>query len=268
MNLATAPAPSPLERIVSRDRQVMAVGLAAVTALAWVYLVRSAAAMNAASMEAQMHAAMGMAMTQYWGLVDWLNLFLMWAIMMVAMMVPSAAPVMLLVLGTYRRRNDRQARASASMFVAGYLLAWTTFSAVVSALQVALHQAALLAADMRIGAATLAGVVMLLAGLYQWLPVKEACLAQCRSPLGLISRYWREGPAGGLSMGVRHGLYCVGCCWLLMALLFVVGVMNLVWVGAIAGLVFLEKLVRGGPAIGRLAGLVMGGWGFYLIALQ
>ena len=268
MDAVTAPTPSALERILRRDRQVMAVGLAAVTALAWIYLVRSAAAMNAMSMEAQMHVAMGMVMTPIWGFGEWLNLFVMWAVMMIAMMTPSAAPVMLLVLGTYRRRNDRRARASASMFVAGYLLAWTVFSAIVSALQVALHQAAFLAADMRIEPSTWAGLVLIVAALYQWLPIKDACLAQCRSPLGLIAHYWREGPTGGLSMGVRHGLYCVGCCWLLMALLFVVGVMNLLWIAAIAALVFLEKLVRGGPTIGRVAGVAMGGWGIYLIALR
>jgi predicted metal-binding membrane protein len=268
MDLATAPAASALERIVRRDRYLMAAGLAAVTALAWSYLLRSAAAMDAMSAEAQMHAAMGMVMTPAWGLVEWLDLFVMWAVMMVAMMVPSAAPVMLLVLGTYRRRNDARARASAWMFVGGYLLAWTAFSAAASLLQAALHQAAFLAMDMRIGQATLAGIVLVAAGLYQWLPIKGICLTQCRSPLALISQYWREGPIGGLTMGVRHGLYCVGCCWLLMALLFVVGVMNLLWVAALAALVFVEKLVPLGPSVGRVAGVAMAGWGVYLMTMR
>jgi predicted metal-binding membrane protein len=268
MDLATAPAASVLERIVRRDRYLMAAGLAAVTALAWSYLVRSAAAMNAMSAEAQMHAAMGMVMTPTWGLVAWLDVFLMWTVMMVAMMVPSAAPVILLVLGTYRRRNDARARASAWTFVAGYVLSWTAFSAIASLLQVALHRSAFLAMDMRLGQATLAGAVLVGAGVYQWLPIKGICLTQCRSPLALIAHYWREGPVGGLSMGIRHGLFCVGCCWLLMAVLFVVGVMNLLWVAALAALVFVEKLVPIGPSVGRVAGVAMAGWGIYLMAVR
>jgi predicted metal-binding membrane protein len=125
-----------------------------------------------------------------------------------------------------------------------------------------------MAMDMRLGPATPAGAVLIGAGIYQWLPMKGICLTQCRSPLALIAEYWREGPIGGLSMGVRHGLFCVGCCWLLMAVLFVVGVMNLLWVAALAALVFVEKLVPVGPAVGRVAGVAMAGWGVYLVVLR
>ena len=253
-----------LERVIRRDRLVMAYGLAVITVLAWIYLVRAAASMNAMAGEAAMHAAMGMVMTQSWGLGDWLGLFVMWAVMMAAMMLPSAAPVILLVLGAYRRRGDSRARAAAFMFVAGYVVAWTAFSAAASAAQVGLHRAALLAADMRSSSTTLSGAILLIAGVYQWLPIKNACLAHCQSPLGFLSRYWREGTVGGLVMGVRHGLFCVGCCWVLMALLFVVGVMNLLWVAALAALVLVEKLFRAGSVFGRVAGVAMGAWAVYL----
>ena len=150
--------------------------------------------------------------------------------------------------------NDSTARLSSLAFVAGYLIAWTVFSLAASAAQTALHRTALLAPDMRSSSATVSGLVLLIAGVYQWLPFKNACLTHCRSPLGFLSLYWREGPMGGLALGVRHGLFCVGCCWLLMALLFVVGVMNLAWVAALAGFVLIEKVARGGALVGRLAG--------------
>jgi predicted metal-binding membrane protein len=108
-------------------------------------------------------------------------------------------------------------------------------------------------------------VVLMLAGAYQWLPIKNSCLTQCHSPLGFLSRYWREGTGGGLVLGLRHGLFCVGCCWALMTLLFVVGVMNLFWVAAIAVFVLLEKLARAGAMAGRVAGLGIAAWGLYLL---
>jgi predicted metal-binding membrane protein len=259
-------APSALERLVRRDRLLTMVGLAATTAVAWTYLVRAAESMNAMTLEAQMHAAMGMADMHAWGASDWLGLFSMWAVMMVAMMLPSAAPVILLVLGVYRRRSDRLARLSAIAFVAGYVLAWTAFSAGAAAAQVGLHRAALLAPDMRLSSVRLSGIIFVVAGTYQWLPLKNTCLTHCRSPFGFLSRYWREGAIGGLVMGVRHGGFCVGCCWLLMALLFVVGVMNLLWVAALGAFVLVEKLVRGGAALGRVAGVAVASWGIYLLA--
>ena len=183
---------------------------------------------------------------------------------MVAMLLPSAAPVILLVLNVYRRRDNPRARVAALAFVAGYLLSWTMFSAAAAAGQVGLHRTALLAADMRLDSAALSGGILVLAGVYQWLPPKNWCLSHCQSPFGFLSRYWREGAIGGLAMGVRHGLFCVGCCWLVMSVLFVVGIMNLVWVAALAGFVLIEKLVPRGRAFGRAAGIVIAVWGLYL----
>jgi predicted metal-binding membrane protein len=244
---------------------LMALGLGVTVVLAWLYLVRAAADMNAMAADARMHEAMGMADMRAWGGSEWFGLFVMWAVMMVAMMLPSAAPVILLVLGVYRRRDDPAARLAAVTFVAGYLLAWTAFSLAASGAQVALHRAALLSADMRSSSVVLSGVLLLIAGIYQWLPLKNVCLSHCQSPLGFLSAHWREGAAGGLAMGVRHGLFCVGCCWMLMTLLFVAGVMNLLWVAALAGLVLIEKLVRGGTLVGRLGGVAAACWGTYLL---
>jgi predicted metal-binding membrane protein len=255
-----------LEQTITRDRLLTAAGLAAMTALAWIYLVREASRMNGMASEAQMHIAMGMADMRAWDASAWAGLFVMWAVMMVAMMLPSAAPLIVLVLGVYRRRDTRQARLSAYAFLGGYLLAWTAFSAVAALGQVVLHRVALMSPDMHLGSNAAAGIVLIAAGVYQWLPIKSFCLSQCRSPLGLLSTYWREGVAGGLSMGLRHGAFCIGCCWLLMALLFVVGVMNLFWVALLAALVFVEKLAPKGHAIGRAAGVAMAAWAIYLLA--
>jgi len=265
MSTAVPDAPSPLEQIIRRDRLTTLLGLAAMTLLAWLYLVKEAASMQSMAMDARMHAAMGMADMHAWGVADWLALFVMWAVMMAAMMLPSAAPVILLVLAAYRRRGDRRARASSAAFIGGYLLAWTTFSGVAAAVQVGLHRTALLTPGMASGSARLAGAILLMAGVYQWLPVKNMCLTHCQSPLGFITRYWRDGAVGGLTMGVRHGLFCVGCCWALMSLLFVVGVMNLIWVAAIAAFVLVEKLAPRRAPVARLAGVLLIIWGTYVL---
>ena len=244
---------------------MVAVGIGAMAALAWAYLLGGMSDMRAMNAEAQMHAAMGMADMHAWGLSDWIALFTMWAVMMAAMMLPSAAPVILIVLAVYRRRNEPRARVATFAFLSGYLLTWTIFSVVASAAQLAFHQTALVGADMRIGSAAISGVILLMAGAYQWLPTKHLCLTHCQSPFGFLARYWREGTGGAFVMGAHHGLFCVGCCWLLMTLLFVVGVMNLLWVAALAGLVLLEKLTKRGEVISRLAGSTIAVWGIYLL---
>jgi len=181
------------------------------------------------------------------------------------MMLPSAAPVILLVLGVYRRRVDPQARPAAVAFVAGYLLAWTAFSVVASAAQVGLHRVVLLAPDMRLSSPMLSGVLLIVVGVYQWLPLKSSCLTHCRSPLGFLSQYWREGASGGLLLGLRHGMFCVFCCWLLMTVLFGVGVMNLLCVAVLAAFVFIEKLLVKGALVARAAGVAVAVWGIVLL---
>jgi predicted metal-binding membrane protein len=184
---------------------------------------------------------------------------------MVAMMLPSAAPVILLVLAMLRRRGDARALPSALVFVAGYLLAWTAFSAIAATLQFQLHRSTIMAMDMRLGPKLASAAVLLLAGLFQFSPLKRACLRHCRSPLDALARYWREGTAGALLAGLRHGSYCVGCCWVLMLVLLVVGVMNLAWVAALAAVVLVEKLTPRGMLIGRVAGVGLIVWGAWLL---
>ena len=257
--------PSSLERLIRRDQLATVLGLAAMTALAWTYLAREAASMQSMAMDARMHAAMGMADMRGWGFADGFALFVMWAVMMAGMMLPSAAPVILLILSVYRRRGDQSARVSAVAFIGGYLLVWTIFSAVAAAAQTGLHRAAFLTPEMASGSAVLGGAILLIAGLYQWLPIKSTCLTHCHSPLGFITQHWREGATSGFMMGARHGTYCVGCCWALMALLFVVGVMNLMWVAAIATFVLVEKLTLQVPHLGRVAGILLILWGAYVL---
>jgi predicted metal-binding membrane protein len=190
----------------------------------------------------------------------------MWSVMMVGMMLPSAAPVILLVVGAYRRRGGRGAQLCTIAFTVGYLAAWTGFSAAAALAQTALHAAALLSGAMASKSAVLAGGIFVVAGAYQWAPWKYACLSHCRSPLHFLSQEWREGALGAFRMGLRHGVFCVGCCWALMVILFAAGVMNLLWVAAIAAFVLVEKLLPGGPLVGRATGALLIAWGTYLMA--
>jgi predicted metal-binding membrane protein len=253
-----------LERLSRSDRPVAALGLAVVTALAWIELLRMSAGMRPGGGGAM--AAMPMAM-RGWSAAELAGLFAMWTVMMAAMMLPSAAPMILLFDSIERRRRERAAAAApTAAFVAGYLLVWVGFSALAALVQVALHQAAPLSPAMASTTPLLGGALLLTAGLWQWFPVKQACLHHCRSPFHFLQHEWREGTAGAVRMGVAHGLYCLGCCWALMALLFVGGVMNLLWVTGIAGLVLVEKVAGAGPWVGRVAGLALAGWGIWLLA--
>ena len=248
---------TPLEQLLRRDRGLAAIALLTATALAWLSLLR----MRPLGM-----TGMGMPGMEAWSPVEPFLLFLMWATMMVAMMLPSAAPTILLVATVLRRRREQASpAASISVFVAGYLLVWTGFSAVAALAQWGLHRTALLSPAMASTSPVLVGILLIVAGTYQWLPIKAACLAHCRSPLTFIGSHWREGTSGALEMGVRHGLYCLGCCWALMLLLFVAGVMNLLWIAVIAALVLVEKVVPAGLWIGRVTGLLLAGWGVWML---
>lgn len=246
-----------LERLLRRDRAIVIAGLAAVVALAWLWLLRAAAAMDA---EMSMHAAMGMAMPPVppWRLADLVLLFAMWAVMMLAMMLPSAAPMILVFTAVNRRRADRgRPLARTGLFALAYVFVWTGFSAVAALAQWALQGLALVSPMMVATSPYLGGALLVAAGAFQMSPLKHACLAHCRSPLGFLMAEWREGARGAFRLGLRHGAYCVGCCWLLMALLFVAGVMNLAWVAAIAVFVLLEKIVPAGAWLSRAAGVVL-----------
>src|SRR5262245_37023928 len=196
-----------------------------------------------------------------------LLLLAMWWIMMIGMMLPSAAPMILTFAAINRsRRARRQPYTPTALFTAGYLLAWGGFSLVATFVQWILEQASLLAPmAMKATSPLLGGLLFIAAGLYQLTPLKRACLRSCRSPFDFVVNHWRDGAGGALRMGVSHGLYCLGCCWVLMALLFAVGAMNLVWVAALAVVVLVEKLFPAGDWIGRIGGLLLIAWGVRLV---
>lgn len=251
------------ETVLRRDRIVVLSGLALIVALSWAYVSSLASGMR------NMDVGMEMAMPrmQAWGVTDFALTFVMWAVMMVAMMTPSAAPMILMFAGVNRRRQKQQVSyVPASVFLLGYLAVWAAFSVLATAAQWGLHAVSLLSPMMVSTSPVFGGVLLLAAGIYQWTPLKHACLSKCRSPLGFVLNEWREGRWGAFHMGLKHGSYCAGCCWSLMALLFVAGVMNLLWVAAIAGFILLEKAAPGGQRLGKAAGVLLAGWGALLVA--
>lgn len=234
--------------------------IAAVTAIAWVLTVELAAGMSMPA--GPMDTAQAMMPPASRVLV----VPAMWAAMMVGMMVPSATPMVLAYAGWTRRGpagGDRP--AAVASFLSGYVVVWLGFSALAATLQLALERLGLLTAMGATGA-TVGGLVLLSAGVFQLTPLKEACLSRCRTPVGFLIAEWREGVRGGLVMGIRHGVYCLGCCWALMAVLFVVGTMHLAWMAVIAVFVLAEKVA---PAVLRVryaAAAVLMGWGAVTLA--
>jgi predicted metal-binding membrane protein len=193
-----------------------------------------------------------------WRGVELLLLGVMWGVMMIAMMTPSATPMIVMFSAMNRRRAEQRGPVvRTGLFVLGYLAAWMAYSAVAAVAQWALHALAVLSPAMASTSPYLGGGLLLAAGIFQWTPLKRACLTSCRSPLGFLMAEWREGRMGAVVMGFRHGVYCVGCCWVLMALLFVAGVMNLLWVAAIAAFVLVEKVVPAGERVAQVAGVVL-----------
>jgi predicted metal-binding membrane protein len=259
-----------MEAMLRRQRLIVGLCLAVLAALAWLYLFHSRTTMGdtagttMAGMDMSNMNMPGMVMpgAEEWNFTAVLLLFAMWAIMMVAMMVPSAAPMVLaFVAVNHRRQTSGRLLVPVGIFLTGYLTIWTAYSAVAASTQWSLHHAALLSSAMKTTSPQLNGVLLIAAGVFQWTPLKRACLDGCRSPLTFLMSEWREGARGAFVMGLRHGTYCVGCCWILMALLFVAGVMNLLWVAAIACLVIAEKLFPKGHLVAHASGVafVLGG---------
>jgi predicted metal-binding membrane protein len=248
-----------LEKLLRKDRTIVVIGATAISMLGWTYLFFQGWAMQHMDI-----VAMAMPSTNAWDARDLLLVFAMWAVMMIAMMVPSATP-MLLTFATVARSRRAQERAFVPVwvFLGGYLVLWTAFSVAATLAQWALHSL-LLISPMMVGTSPVLGSVLLvLAGIYQWTPFKQACLRHCRTPLQFLLTYWQDGTAGAFLIGLRHGAYCLGCCWLLMAILFAVGVMNLAWIAALSVFVLLEKIVPTGSWVAKVAGLILigfGGW--------
>lgn len=250
-----------------RDRWWVITGIVAVSALAWGYMLMDAYRMQTGAMSAMWMPPTGDAR---WSLADFGWTFFMWTVMMIAMMTPSATPVALMVASVNRQRAQRrQAYAPTAFFLFGYLLAWTLFSVLATALQWPMHAYAWLTPMMDNNSRMLAGGVLLLAGLYQFTPWKEACLRHCRTPVGFLMTQWREGRAGAVKMGFNHGLFCVGCCWALMLVLFAVGVMNMVWVALITVFVLMEKVLPLDPRYVRwITGSGLIAWAMQLFVVN
>ena len=251
-----------LGAVLRHDRTLVPAGLAAVIGLSWVWLLMGAG-LHMDKMD--MGGGQMMLMAPPWTIQYAAMIFLMWIIMMAAMMLPSAAPAILLVIAlTKQRGNGRAVRASGE-FASGYVAVWAAFSFIATGLQWGLDRAGLLSETMASGSVVLAALLLLAAGVYQLTPWKQACLRHCRSPLEFLTRYWRRGPLGPMRAGAWHGAFCLGCCWMLMALLFVGGLMNMLWIAGLALLVLVEKLAPLGPRLSQLAGVGLMGWGAYLL---
>ncbi|HEX6142910.1 MAG TPA: DUF2182 domain-containing protein [Geminicoccaceae bacterium] len=269
-----------LEALLKRDRLIVIGALACVVVLSWAWVLAGAGmGMSAFEMTgmtlvpaglgdarpaemaapvAGMSGMAGMAMQPAaWSPGYALMMFFMWWIMMVAMMLPSAAPMILLYAAVSRKRVRESPHLRTLVFALAYLLVWAGFSAVATAAQFGLERAGLVSSLMASTSAVLGGLILLAAGLWQLTPVKQACLRHCQSPIFFIAHHWRPGTAGALLMGLGHGAYCAGCCWFLMALLFVGGVMNLIWIAGLALFVLLEKTVPPRHWLTRATGVLL-----------
>jgi predicted metal-binding membrane protein len=253
------------------DRVIVMALLVAVTLLAWAYTVHQAKLMD--EMETAMRRDMNMSMNGMepsWTALHALFLFVMWSVMMAAMMVPGASPMVTAFTTINRRRRERDAPyVPTAIFLAGYLMVWAGFAILATVLQWLLQRIGLVTTMMQSASYHLSAALFLAAGLYQFSSLKETCLACCRSPDGFILSEWRDGALGAAIMGLRHGLFCMGCCTALMLLLFAIAVMDLRWVAALTVLVTAEKVLPGakfwrlGIGVGLLAiglGFALAGW--------
>ncbi len=246
-----------------RDKWTIGLGLLVVCGLAWAVMAWQAAAMMTVAGDT---GAMTMP-RQPWTLVDLGVVYLMWVVMMFAMMVPATSP-MIAAFTTINRRRQESGRphVATAVFLVGYLVAWSLFSVAATGLQWLLDGVGLLAPMMESASPMLSAVLFIAAGLYQWSPLKDVCLTRCRTPVGFVLTEWRDGIPGAVIMGLRHGMFCIGCCFALMGLLFAVAVMDLRWVAAVAVLLTAEKLLPW-PRVWRYGiGVILVGVGVGLAA--
>ena len=251
-----------LVAVLNRDRAIVAFGLAGLAILSWIYLICMDWGMRHMDVGIQMVIMPAM---EHWTAWDLVLLFLMWAIMMVAMMVPASSPMILLFAEINRRRHKQQGKLVATgLFLLGYLMAWTAFSVLATLAQWGLLTAALVSPMMKSTSNALGAALLLVAGLFQFSRLKYACLAHCRSPIGFFATEWRDGLWGAFRMGLKHGAYCLGCCWALMLLLFAFGVMNLLWVASLSILILAEKIAPFGRLVSSIGGLGFIGWAAWI----
>jgi predicted metal-binding membrane protein len=242
-----------------RERVAIAAALGAVAALSWLYLYLQMQPM------ADM-ADTAPAMFAPWTVTDFALNLAIWWVMMPGMMLPSATPMILTFATVNRRKRERgQPFVPTMVFTAGYLVAWGLFGVFATLADWAIERAALISPMTGRLTPMLGAVVVIAAGIYQLTPLKSVCLRHCRSPFDFVLNHWRDGASGALRMGLEHGLYCLGCCWLLMALMFAAGIMSLLCMAVIAVFILLEKLLPAGTWLARAGGLAMLGFGVYLL---
>jgi predicted metal-binding membrane protein len=256
-----------LEAALRRERLVVGISMLMVVAGSWVWLLLGAGT-GMTPMDMTRMAGMNGWLMQpaQWSIGYALLMLSMWWVMMAAMMLPSTAPVLLLFARIRgQNRSDGAPVTSTGLFAAGYLLVWGAFSTLAVALQWALESARLLSPMLETSTVWLGAGILIAVGLWQLSPMKGVCLRHCRTPLGFLIGHWRPGSRGAFRMGVAHGAWCLGCCWSLMTLLFFGGVMNLYWIVGLAIFVLLEKTTPFGHWLGRIAGIVLIGWGVLLV---
>jgi predicted metal-binding membrane protein len=265
--------PSALEAILRRDRAIIIAALVVLVALSWSELVWLANDMAMDGMDMAGYRmipaaqALMMPASSPWQPIEFAYVFAMWVVMMIGMMTPSAAPIMLIYARVGRQAAESRPFASTAWFVGGYLLAWIAFSLAATLAQWGLERTALLTPMMASSSKIVGGTLLIFAGLYQWTPLKDVCLRQCQAPLGFILSHggFQGAATNSLVLGFRHGIYCLGCCWALMVLLFALGVMNLFWIAGLAILVLLEKVLPSGRVIARIAGIAIFAGGVWLL---
>jgi predicted metal-binding membrane protein len=252
-----------VEAALRRERLVVLIGVLIVIAGSWAWLLLGAGTGMIPSDMTRMAGMDGWLMEPaQWSIGYALLMFSMWWVMMIAMMVPSAAPMLLLFARVNEKKGSTSSDVSSTcLFAAGYLLVWGGFSAVAVALQWALETARLLSPMLETSTVWLGAGILIAAGLWQLSPMKGVCLRHCRTPLGFLIGRWRPGNRGAFGMGLEHGAWCLGCCWALMTLLFFGGVMNLYWIIGLAVLVLVEKVIPHGQWVGRALGFLLVGWG-------
>lgn len=255
MNVSTGSSARTLQRILTFSA-IFAIG-----AIAWVFLVRSEAAMRTMAGDGPTVRLMRVMMRPAESLPYFLAAAFMWVAMMVGMMTPAVVPMAMVFRGMNRATRERDTL----LFAGGYLLGWSLFGVGAALVQLWLHARGLLVGDQLAMRTRGAGIVLLAAGFYQLTPFKEACLHHCRSPLGFFLEHWSPGARGALAMGLRHGLYCIGCCWVLMLLMFAGGAMSVLTMAALCGFILAERMLPPGPWVARVPGGVMILWGATLV---
>ena len=254
---------SEIKKLVNRDRAVVLFVLSSVALCAWLYMLNMSPGIGGIITGESSPCMM------QWGLTDVFLLFVMWSVMMMAMMLPSAMPMFLMFASVHRLRMDcRDPIKINTAFISGYIFVWIVYSAAATMAQWGFHAASMMSHTMVITSPLVGGVLLITAGVFQWTPFRDSCMTKCRSPLGFFMTEWRKGKRGALIMGLRFGVFCVGCCWLLMTLSLVLGVMNLLWMAALTVYMVVERSSVGGKWLSRAAGLVFIVWGFVVIVGQ